>query len=126
MVPVVGSLALALPTSATLSALERTIASRRDEGGARPSYVVELLRGGRPAILAKLREELSELIEAVPESEAPAGRSEVVHETADLVFHLLVLLGHERISWAEIEAELDRRAGVSGLEEKARRGEPRI
>lgn len=108
-------------TSAALSALERTIASRRDEGSARASYVVQLLRGGSPAIHAKLREELDELIAAAPGTGAVAVRSEVVHEAADLVFHLLVLLGRERIAWAEIEAELARRAGISGLEEKARR-----
>ena len=105
-----------------LAALERTIAARRDEGSVRPSYVVNLLGGGRPAIHAKLREELEELIAATPASGGPAARGEVVHEAADLVFHLLVLLGGERVAWAEVEAELGRRAGVGGLEEKARRG----
>lgn len=119
---VVGSPRVGVPTSVVLSALERTIASRRDEGSVRPSYVVQLLQGGRPAIQGKLREELAELIDATPETGTRAIRAEVVHEAADLVFHLLVLLGHERIAWAEIEAELERREGVSGLEEKARRG----
>jgi phosphoribosyl-ATP pyrophosphohydrolase len=105
-----------------LAALERTIASRRDEGSARPSYVVELLRGGRAAMGAKLREELEELLAARPAEGGPAARAAVVHEAADLVFHLLVLLGAERVAWAEIEAELGRRAGTGGLEEKARRG----
>lgn len=111
------------PSGAAVSALERTIASRRDNGSVQPSYVVRLLQGGRPAIHAKLREEIAELIDATPECGADADRPHVVHEAADVLFHLLVLLGHERIAWSEVEAELQRRAGVSGLEEKARRVE---
>jgi phosphoribosyl-ATP pyrophosphohydrolase len=111
--------------TSVIPALEATIASRRDDGSARPSYVVTLLEGGRPAIHAKLREEVAELIDATPESGADADRPHVIHEAADVLFHLLVLLGHERITWGEVEAELHRRRGQSGLEEKARRGENR-
>jgi phosphoribosyl-ATP pyrophosphohydrolase len=104
-----------------LADLERTVASRRDEGSPRPSYVVGLLRAGPPAIHAKLREELEELIVATTPGADPPARAAVVHEAADLVFHLLVLLGGERVAWAEVEAELARRSGVGGLEEKAAR-----
>ena len=46
----------------------------------------------------------------------------LVHEAADLVFHLLVMLGYRDIEWPAVETELARRFGVSGIEEKASRG----
>ena len=44
-----------------------------------------------------------------------------MHETADVIYHLLVMLGHKGVGWDEVEAELARRFGVSGLDEKAAR-----
>ena len=49
------------------------------------------------------------------------GREEVIHEVADLWFHLLVLLRYENITIDEIESELDKRFGISGHDEKASR-----
>jgi phosphoribosyl-ATP pyrophosphohydrolase len=93
--------------------LERVIESRMRE---RPesSYVAQLLAGGEPALSAKLREEAEELI-------AAALRGETVHEAADLVFHLLVLLASRGVQFAAVRAELERRFGTGGLAEKAAR-----
>ena len=49
------------------------------------------------------------------------GKEEIIHEVADLWFHSLVLLRHKNISIEEIESELAKRFGISGLEEKASR-----
>lgn len=100
-----------------LERLAAVIEQRRRE---RPegSYVVRLLDGGLEAIAAKVREESEELLEA-----AAAGRAEaIVHEAADLVFHLWVLLAERGVPPAAVYAELQRRFGTGGLVEKARRG----
>ena len=99
-----------------LARLEATIAQRR---GADPStsYVAKLHARGLPKIAQKLGEEATETVIA-----ALAGdRAELVGEAADLLFHLLVLLGAKDVALAEVLAELDRREGVSGIAEKAAR-----
>ena len=81
------------------------------------SYVAELYQKGLDAILKKLGEEATETVIA-----AKGGRREqVIHETADLWFHSLVMLAQLDIDHDEVLAELDRRFGRSGLEEKASR-----
>lgn len=102
-----------------LQELARVIESRRRQRPAN-SYVVQLLDQGAEKIAAKLEEELRELIAAGREPET-SRRSHVVHEAADLVFHLLVLLGHTEVEWSAVEEELGRRFGVGGLVEKAAR-----
>ncbi|MGB3167734.1 MAG: phosphoribosyl-ATP diphosphatase [Alteraurantiacibacter sp.] len=100
----------------TLSRLETTIAERR---AASPdaSYVAKLNAAGVPAIAQKLGEEATEVVIA-----ALAGtREELVGEAADTLFHLLVLLSAKDIPLAAVLAELDRREGVCGLDEKASR-----
>jgi phosphoribosyl-ATP pyrophosphohydrolase len=102
-----------------LDELENTIAARAanpSEG----SYTSQLLAGGVEKIGAKITEEAAELVEAAAEQGEP-GRQHFLHEAADLVYHLLVLLRHKNCSLADVEAELTRRFGVSGLEEKASR-----
>lgn len=102
-----------------LERLEAAIAERR---GADPSasYVARLNAKGLDAILKKVGEEATETVIA-----AKAGdRAGLVHEAADLWFHCLVLLGREGIPVAEVLAELERREGRSGIEEKASRKEP--
>lgn len=84
------------------------------------SYTTRLLTGGVETIGAKIIEEAHELIAAAAET-GVEGRSHVVHEAADLLFHVLVMLGARDITLAEVEAELARREGVSGLAEKAAR-----
>ena len=99
--------------------LERTIADR----AAKPSdksYTTKLLAGGVEAIGAKIVEESMEVVEAAGES-GQAGREHFVREVGDLVYHLMVLMRQRNCSLADVEAELHRRFGVSGLEEKAAR-----
>lgn len=106
------------PAMDTLTRLETTIAERR---GADPSssYVAHLQDRGLPVIARKLGEEAVETVVA-----ALSGTSEeLAGEAADLLFHLLVLLGEKDISLERVLAELDRREGLSGLEEKASRSE---
>ena len=101
----------------TLTRLEVTIAAR---AGADPagSYVAKLNARGLPTIAQKLGEEAVETVIAA----LGGDRGELVGEAADLLFHLLVLLGRTGIPLADVLAELERRDGVSGLAEKAARG----
>ena len=103
---------------ATLHRLEQAIAARK---GADPaaSYVAQLHTRGLPVIARKLGEEAVEtLIAALSGSDA-----DVVAEAADLLFHLLVLLSAKNVPLDDVLAELARREGLSGLEEKAGRSE---
>jgi len=81
------------------------------------SYTASLMAKGIDKILKKVGEEAAELIIAGKGGE----RQEIVHETADLIFHTLVLLGFHDIEPEEIYAELRRRFGVSGHDEKSSR-----
>ena len=106
--------------SEVLARLARTIASRK---GADPesSYVARLQTEGRDAILKKIGEEAAETMIAAKNGD----RSAIVHETADLWFHTLVMLSDCGLSPDDVLAELERRFGTSGIEEKASRGENR-
>jgi phosphoribosyl-ATP pyrophosphohydrolase len=81
------------------------------------SYVARLYHKGLDTILKKIGEEATETVVAAKGGDA----RQVVRETADLWFHSMVLLSHLDIPVAEVLAELERRAGTSGLEEKASR-----
>ena len=89
----------------------------RKEAEPASSYVASLYAKGRGGILEKIEEESWELVEAATAGEAHA----VIHETADLWFHTLVLLSHLNVHPAEVFTELERRFGQSGHEEKAAR-----
>lgn len=82
------------------------------------SYVASLYAKGLPKILAKIEEESAELIEAANVK----GNDQVLYEFCDLFFHSLVLLAHKGIDINEAYAELARRFGISGIEEKESRG----
>lgn len=99
-----------------LARLAATVASRRD-GDPERSYVARLLARGEDAILKKIGEEATETVMAAKDGD-PA---RIVAETADLWFHTLIMLEHYRLGPADVLAELDRRAGTSGIEEKALR-----
>lgn len=90
----------------------------RARADATQSYTRTLLDGGAPAIGAKLREEADELARAL----LGESRERAVAEAADVVYHLLVALLARGASLRDVEAELARRSGVSGLAEKASRG----
>jgi len=99
-----------------LLALEKILEERKLSSEDK-SYVASLYNQGTHKILEKISEESGEVIKAVNEE----GREEIIHEVADLWFHLLVLLCHENIKIDEVELELTRRFGISGNEEKASR-----
>jgi phosphoribosyl-ATP pyrophosphohydrolase len=99
-----------------IQSLYRVILDRK-ANPAENSYTASLMAKGIDKILKKVGEEASELIIAGKGGE----RQEIVHESADLIFHLLVLLGFNDIDPEEVYAELGRRFGVSGIEEKGSR-----
>ena len=92
----------------------------RQQNPSEKSYTTSLFTGGTDKISEKILEEAQEVIEAATEND-PAARDHLIHEAADLIFHLLVMLGYKSIKWEEIEGELGRRFGISGLDEKAAR-----
>ena len=109
-----------MSTSPDLSdALTRLAAVIESRKGADPasSYVARLLSRAPDAILKKIGEEATETVMAAKDG-VPA---HIVAETADLWFHCLVMLAHFNLGPADVLAELERREGLSGLEEKARR-----
>ena len=101
----------------TLARLEETIAQRLAAGDAGSSYVAQLHARGLPVIARKLGEEAVEAIVAALSGQ----QDELVGEAADVLFHLLVLLGEKGVPLADVLAELARREGTSGLDEKASR-----
>lgn len=107
------------PIAATeLERLQATIATRKSSAPSE-SYVASLLAKGREKVLQKVGEEAVETILA-----ATAGETDrLVSESADLMFHLLVALEEQNVSFAAVQAELARRSGLSGLAEKAARKE---
>ena len=100
-----------------LERLEAAIGERRT-AEASTSYVASLNAKGLDAILKKIGEEATEAVIAAKAGE----RAAVVHETADLWFHCLVMLAWHGIPVREVLVELERREGRSGLDEKASRG----
>jgi phosphoribosyl-ATP pyrophosphohydrolase len=99
-----------------LQQLEKVLEERK-QADADSSYVASLHAKGLETILKKVGEEATETVIAAVEGK----REQVVYETADLWFHTLVMLSHLDISHSEVLAELERRFGLSGLEEKAQR-----
>jgi phosphoribosyl-ATP pyrophosphohydrolase len=100
--------------------LETVIEDRKARRPAN-SYTTQLLAGGVEAIGGKVLEEAGELVQAARQTNR--GREPVAHEAADLIYHLLVMLAHCGVTLEEVEAELARRFGTSGLGEKAARGQ---
>ncbi|WP_209348387.1 phosphoribosyl-ATP diphosphatase [Pontixanthobacter sp. CEM42] len=101
----------------TLTRLEHTIANRK-EADPDSSYVAKLNSLGLPIMARKLGEEAVEAVVAALGEEP----GDLVEEAADVLFHLMVLLSAKDIPLSDVMAELDRREGVSGLDEKASRG----
>lgn len=85
------------------------------------SYTTKLLQGGVEKIGAKVREEAEEAVEAAGET-GEDGRQHLIYEAGDVIYHLFVLLAHRDVKLEEVEAELARRFGVSGIDEKESRG----
>jgi len=104
------------PPAQIIARVAAIVARRRRE---RPdkSYVVSLLDAGWPQITAKIMEEAGELCAALPE----ADKDHTAHEAADVIFHLLVGLEAANVPVDAVFAELRRRFGISGIDEKASR-----
>jgi len=108
------------PTGARAAIVDKlfdVLCKRRDESDPAKSYTRSLLDKGFPKIEAKISEESGELLEVLAAGE----ESKVVHESVDLLFHMLVGLCARGIEIDDVWDELDRRFGVSGHDEKAAR-----
>lgn len=103
-------------TDDVLNRLSKVLEQRKGADPAR-SYVGALYQGGLDKILKKIGEEATEVVIAAGRGDKAA----IVHEIADLWFHTLVTLAYCEIDYHAVLAELERRAGVSGIEEKASR-----
>jgi phosphoribosyl-ATP pyrophosphohydrolase len=101
-----------------LKQLEQILEQRKSENPD-TSYVASLYNKGTDAILKKIGEEATETVIAVKNGD----QANIIHETADLWFHTLVMLKHQGIEFDDILLELQRRFGTSGLVEKASREE---
>lgn len=102
--------------SSILNELETTLRDRK-QASAESSYVASLYNKGMDSILKKIGEESTELVMAAKSGQ----EKEIIHETADLWFHSLVLLSHLNLSHHDVLEELQRRQGRPGHEEKASR-----
>lgn len=90
------------------------VIEQRKQADPETSYVAKLFSKGLDTILKKLGEEACETVIAAKNGE----REAIVYESADLVFHLLVMLASQNISPQAVFAELERRFGLSGIAEK--------
>lgn len=106
-----------------LSRLAAVIESRLPSRGGDPdkSYVARLLHKGPDAFLKKIGEEATEVVMAAKDADHGGDPQKIVNEVADLWFHCLVALAHYGLSPEAVIAELERREGTSGIEEKALR-----
>ena len=106
-----------------LARLARVIESRLPAHGGDPesSYVARLLHKGPDAFLKKIGEEATETVMAAKDVDHGGDKTKLVGEVADLWFHCMIALAHYDLSPADVVAELSRREGLSGLEEKALR-----
>jgi phosphoribosyl-ATP pyrophosphohydrolase len=100
----------------TLSRLHAVIQERR-LGDPEKSYVARLMSKHEDATLKKIGEEATETVMAAKDGD----KTKIIAETADLWFHCMVMLARYDLSPADVLAELSRREGLSGLEEKAAR-----
>ncbi|MCC2632842.1 MAG: hisE [Ramlibacter sp.] len=106
-----------------LARLAEVIESRKPANGGDPeaSYVARLLHKGPDAFLKKIGEEATETVMAAKDIDHGGDKSKLVAEVADLWFHCMIALAHYGLKPADVVAELQRREGLGGLEEKALR-----
>ena len=111
----------------SLARLAQIIESRKPANGGDPasSYVARLLQKGPDAFLKKIGEEATEAVMAAKDLDyqptTPELQAKLIGEVADLWFHSMIALAHYGLSPADVIAELERREGTSGIEEKALR-----
>ena len=113
----------AASSEGALARLAAVIESRKTVNGGDPekSYVARLLHKGPDAFLKKIGEEATEVVMAAKDADHGGDASKVLYEVADLWFHTMIALSHYGLTPAQVVAELERREGTSGLEEKALR-----
>jgi len=106
-----------------LARLAAVIESRKASQGGDPnaSYVARLLHKGPDGFLKKIGEEATEVVMAAKDADHGGDPRKIVNEVADLWFHCMVALAHYQLTPADVIAELQRREGTSGIEEKALR-----
>jgi phosphoribosyl-ATP pyrophosphohydrolase len=111
------------PSEDALAGLAAVIESRKPANGGDPaaSYVARLLHKGPDAFLKKIGEEATEVVMAAKDVDHGGDKALLVGEVADLWFHSMIALAHYGLSPADVIAELQRRVGTSGIEEKALR-----
>ena len=117
----------------TLSDLAKVLETRKPANGGDPetSYVARLLAKGSDAFLKKIGEEATEVVLAAKDIDAlqantnmalrVSAKEKLVGEVADLWFHSMIALAHYELTPSDVVAELTRRIGLSGLDEKALR-----
>jgi len=106
-----------------LARLAAVVESRLPANGGDPdkSYVARLLHKGPDAFLKKIGEEATEVVMAAKDVDHGGERSKIIYEVADLWFHSMIALAYYGLKPADVIAELERREGTSGIEEKALR-----
>ncbi len=106
-----------------LAELAATIETRKPRHGGDPesSYVARLLHKGPDSFLKKIGEEATEVVMAAKDVDHGGDKAKLVGEVADLWFHCMIALSHYELTPADVVAELQRRAGTSGIQEKAMR-----
>jgi phosphoribosyl-ATP pyrophosphohydrolase len=107
----------------SLARLAQVIESRKPAQGGDPekSYVARLLHKGPDSFLKKIGEEATETVMAAKDVDHGGDKAKLVGEIADLWFHCMIALAHYNLSPSDVVAELSRREGLSGLDEKAMR-----
>ena len=110
-------------SSDALARLAAVMETRKPQNGGDPgaSYVARLLAKGPDAFLKKIGEEATEVVMAAKDADHGGDKAKLVGEVADLWFHCMVALAHYGLSPSDVLAELERREGTSGIEEKALR-----
>jgi phosphoribosyl-ATP pyrophosphohydrolase len=106
-----------------LARLAAVIETRKAGNGGNPatSYVARLLHKGPDAFLKKIGEEATEVVMAAKDVDHGGDKAKLVGEVADLWFHCMIALAHYDLAPKDVIAELERREGTSGIEEKALR-----
>jgi phosphoribosyl-ATP pyrophosphohydrolase len=114
---------MSLTSQDSLARLAAVIESRKAANGGDPnaSYVARLLHKGPDAFLKKIGEEATEVVMAAKDADHGGDATKIVYEVADLWFHSMIALAHYGLTPADVIAELERREGTSGIEEKALR-----
>jgi phosphoribosyl-ATP pyrophosphohydrolase len=112
-------------TDTVLAALTEVLTQRKRAADPASSYVAKLHHEGLDKILKKVGEESAETLIAAKDAEHSGDTSALVYECADLWFHTLVMLSHLGTDYRAVLDELARRFDLSGLEEKASRGDGR-